>query len=66
MGGSRSAKKAAKLSSQVQLRSCTSPRKRPPACVASQAASGRKLRGLGRRALAFQGYDNGLAPTLAG
>jgi hypothetical protein len=33
---------------------------------AEQAASGRRLRGLGRRALAFQGVETGLAANLAG
>lgn len=31
-----------------------------------QAASGRRLRGLGRRSLAFQGSELGVAPQLGG
>lgn len=33
---------------------------------AERAASGRLLRGAGRRALSFQGRETGLAPTLGG
>lgn len=33
---------------------------------AEQAASGRRLRGLGRRSLAYQGSELGVAPQLTG
>jgi len=33
---------------------------------AEQSASGRRMRGAGRRLLSFQGGETGLAPTLGG
>lgn len=63
---SRQASKQQKMASALQIGAMHRSEEQAAAVRGEQAVAGIRLRGLGRRALAFQGYDNGLAPTLAG
>lgn len=66
-GGRTRAQKWAQIEAEkaqaVQARTAEEDRQQ---ALAERAASGRRLRGAGRRSLTWQGQEAGLAPTLGG
>lgn len=64
MGGG--AKKAAKRAANIQIRNSRGVAEEAARQRSEQVTAGRRLRGAGRRALAFMGVETGLAPTLGG
>lgn len=62
----KSSKQMQREALALQMRQSNRAAEDAAAARAENGASGRRIRGLGRRSLAFLGVETGLAPTLAG